>query len=292
MKKGFLNAMLTAIVFVTLEPVSKIIAGDINPYALTFWRFLIGSLILLPFAAARIKKERLHISARDIGIMTLLGILFICISMSALQIAVEIADTPSLIAIIFSSNSVFTILFAVLILKDKMTRNKWCTVILCAIGVLICVDFKSGTNIESVFFAIFAAVSFSLYSVLGQKFSTKLGSLVQTTIVFITGSLVMLIVLLSSNVSLLVPINVQSISILSYLGIAVTGIGYWSYFRAIEKGGTIMGSLAFFIKPILTPFATFAINGIAPDAKVFAAVLFIVGGSYIAVYKKNKENVK
>ena len=74
-----------------------------------------------------------------------------------------------------------------------------------------------------------------------------------------------------------------------YIGILVTGVGYWSYFRAMEKGGTIMASLAFFIKPVLTPFATFAINGIVPDLKVFVAVLFIVGGSYFAVYKKDKK---
>ncbi len=286
MKKGILNAILTAIVFVTLEPVSKIIADDINSYAITFWRFLIGSLVLLPFAITRIKKQELHISVKDMGIMTLLGILFICISMVALQFAVEIADTPSLIAIIFSSNSVFTILFAVLLLKERMTWQKWCTVIMCAIGVLACVDFKSGTNVESVLMAVFAAVSFSIYSISSQKFNTQLGSLVQTTMVFSAGSLVLLIVLLLSGINLMVPFNTQNISILCYLGIAVTGIGYWSYFRAMEKGGAIMGSLAFFIKPILTPFATFAINGITPDIKDFVAVVFIVFGTYIAVYKK------
>ena len=57
MKKGLFNAILTAIVFVTLEPVSKLIAGQVSPYAITFWRFAIGSLILIPFAVAKIKKK-------------------------------------------------------------------------------------------------------------------------------------------------------------------------------------------------------------------------------------------
>ena len=78
----------------------------------------------------------------------------------------------------------------------------------------------------------------------------------------------------------------KSLGILLYLGFLVTGVGYASYFLAIEKGGAIMASLAFFIKPILTPFVTLVINGIVPDAKVFLAVLCIVIASYFAVYKK------
>ncbi len=286
MKKGLFYSILTALVFVTLEPVSKLIANEVSPFGITFWRFAIGSFILIPPAVTKIRKEKLHISLKDMGVMTMLGVLFICISMIALQIAVKIADSPALIAIIFSANSIFTIIFAVLIVKEKMTWQKWCTLTLCTIGVIICIDFKSGTNITSVLLAVFAALSFSLYTVLSQKFMTKLGSSVQTSIVFVMGSLVLLIALLIGGFDIIPTFNVKNVSILVYLGLIVTGIGYWAYFKGIEKGGAIMGSLAFFIKPVLTPFATFAINGIVPDVKIFVAVAFIVCGSCIAVYKK------
>ena len=252
MNKGLFNALLTAIVFVTLEPVSKLIAGQVSPYAITFWRFAIGSIILIPFAVVKIKKEKLHITLKDMGVMTALGVLFICVSMVALQIAVKIADAPSLIAVIFSSNSVFTMIFAVIIIKEKMTWQKWCTLILCTIGVIICVDFESGTNLASVALGVFAAMSFSFYTVLSQKFTTKLGSSVQTSIVFVAGSVVLLIALLISGADVIPQFSLENLSILCYLGFVVTGIGYWSYFKAIEKSGAIMGSLAFFIKPILT----------------------------------------
>lgn len=286
MSKGLIYSLLTAIVFVTLEPVSKLIAGEVSPYAITFWRFIIGSLILIPFAVGKIKKDKLKISLKDIGVMSFLGILFICVSMILLQLAVKKADSPSLIAIIFSSNSVFSILFALIIVKEKLTKNKIIAIILCIIGVIVCADFSSGTNTVSVILAIIAALTFSLYSVLSQKFMTKLGSAVQTSFVFILGSLFLLIGLIVTGADIIPAFTVKNIGILTYLGLLVTGIGYWSYFKAIEKGGAIMGSLAFFIKPILTPFVTFFVNGIALDIKVFVAVLFIVGGSYFAVYKK------
>ena len=119
MKKGIFFTLVTALMFVTLEPISKLIAGDVSPYAITFWRFLIGALMLLPPAIIKVKKEGLKITGKDIVLFALLGVLLICVSMLSLQIAVKIATAPSLIAIIFSSNSIFTIVFACLLLKEK-----------------------------------------------------------------------------------------------------------------------------------------------------------------------------
>ena len=286
MKKGIAYALITAVLFVTLEPVSKLIAEDVTPYAITFWRFFIGSFILIPPAVIKIRKSKLRITLRDVILCVLLGILFICVSMLTLQLAVKKADAPSLIAILFSSNSLFTILFAIFILKEKLTRYKALALALGVVGVLFCTDFTQGTNLESVALALFAAVSFSLYTVLGKRFSGHLGGIVQSAIVFLTGSLVLLVMLLVGGTPLLPPLQADTLGILIYLGLAVTGVGYACYFMAIDKGGAIMASIAFFIKPILTPFVTLVINHIVPDWRVFAAVACIMAASYFAVYKK------
>lgn len=286
MKKGIGYALLTAVLFVTLEPVSKLIADEVNPYAITFWRFIIGAVILLPPAIVKIKKEKIHIGLKDLGIMTGLGILFICISMIALQIGVKKAESPSLIAIIFSSNSIFTILFAILILREKLNKNKVIALALGVVGVLACADFSTATSMESVLYGVFAALSFSLYTVLGQKYAKKFGGIIQTGIVFLTGSVVLFIALLVMGIDITFSASPNTLITLIYLGILVTGVGYGCYFKAIEKGGAIMASLAFFIKPILTPFVTLVVNGVVPDLKVFGAALCIVAASYFATYKK------
>ena len=285
MKKGIIYALITAVLFVTLEPVSKLISAQVNPYAITFWRFMIGSFILIVPAVKKIKKDNIQLNLKDLGIMILLGILFICISMVLLQVGVQKADTPALIAIVFSSNSVFTILFAAVLVKEKLNKQKLCALILGIAGVLICADFSSGTNLLSVVLGVLAALTFSLYTVLGQKYMKKTGGIIQTSIVFLTGSIVLLIVLLASGADIIPDFTAKSIGILLYLGLLVTGVGYACYFLAIEKGGAIMASLAFFIKPVLTPFVTFFVNGIVPQPKVFAAVVCIIGASYFATYK-------
>jgi len=289
MSVGLLYSLITAVLFVTLEPVSKLIAGDVSPYAITFWRFAIGLLILIPPAVVKIRKEKLRLAWKDILLTTLLGILFICVSMVSLQVGVLKADSPSLIAILFSSNSIFTILFAILIVKEKLTKSKAIALLLGVAGVLICADFGNGSNWESVLLGIFAALSFSLYTVLSQKYMKKLGGIVQTMLVFLSGTVVLLVALLVVGVDLVPSVDLGTLGILSYLGLFVTGVGYACYFKAIEKGGAIMASLAFFIKPVLTPFVTWIVNGITPKFTTFLAVGCIAVASYFAVYHEKRK---
>ena len=298
MKKGILFAALTAILFVTLEPVSKLIANDVTPFAITLWRFIIGSVMMLPFAIMKIKKEKIQITPKDVALIAILGVFIVCFSMIALQVGVKKADSPALIAIIFSSNSIFTILFSMFILKDKLTVNKAIALVLGVVGVLFCADFSSGTNLESVAYAVFASLSFSLYTVLSKKFTKKFGGIIQTSFGFLAGSVILFVFLLVMGFATGDPaytimpsvINVNVVLNLVYLGIFVTGLGYLFYFKAMEHGGAIMASLAFFIKPVLTPFVTFFVNGITPNWKVFAAVICIVAASYFATYYKKKTN--
>ena len=214
MKKGLIYSIITAILFVTLEPVSKLIANDISPYAITFWRFIIGSFMLLPPAFIKVRKENIHITFKDLLVTSVLGILFICISMTTLQLAVKIADTPSLIAIIFSSNSVFTIIFAIIIAKENMNKYKGISLLFGVLCVLLCADLSSGTNITSVSLALFSAISFSFYSALSQRFMKKLCGIIQTALIFLTGSIFLLIILLITGAGIAPSSDFNSIAIL------------------------------------------------------------------------------
>lgn len=286
MRKGLLYIILTAVLFTTLEPVSKLISTEISPVHITFIRFFIGSLMLLPFSVAQVKKKNIKLNAKDICVMSFLGILCICISMILLQYAVLKAESPALIAIIFSSNSVFTLIFAVFILKDKFTWVKLGAIALCLVGLLVCADFKSTENLISVVLAVLAALTFSLYTVLSKKFMKKVSGIIQTGFSFFIGSLVLLVALLIGGTNIFGGITSSNILELLYLGIAVTGLGYWSYFQAMDKASAMAASFVFFIKPTLTPFATFVINGIVPDMKVFIALILVMAGSYMATVKK------
>ena len=283
MIKGLFYILVAAVAFTTLEPASKLIATQINPVSITFLRFFIGSLALLPFSYKAVRKKGLRLGFSDYLKMTGLGVLCICVSMVLLQYAVLKAHSPALIAIIFSSNSMFTIILAIFILKDKLTVKKIIALIFCLFGVLLCADFKSSTGIFSVFLAVLASLTFSLYTVLSKKLAQKVLGIVQTGISFFAGSLVLLVILLVSGIRIVQDISFDNVAMVLYLGVIVTGVGYWGYFKAMEKSSALSASMVFFIKPILTPFATFFINKITPQSKIFAALTLVLIGSYLAV---------
>jgi len=281
-KNGMLFAIITALCFATHEPASKLLDGEINPYAITAIRFLIGGLVLLPFSIHEIFKKKIKLTVKDFGIMTGLGILFICISMVLLQVAVAIADSAAIVAIIFSSNSIITIAMSAIFLKVKLTRGKIVGIVLCVIGVLVAADITGGTNLLSVAFAVLSALTFSTYTILCKKYMTKISGVIQSGISFIIGSVILLVVLLICNIEVSVSLSSANLWNMLYIAVVVTGIGYWAYFGAIKNGGPQTAALAFLIKPILTPFAAFAINGEVFKSNVFVAVVFVVIGASLA----------
>ena len=81
MKKAYFFVVLTAFLFGTMEVACKAAGNQLDPFQLTFLRFAIGGLILLPFAAAELKQNRIKLTAKDILILAGVGALGIPLSM-------------------------------------------------------------------------------------------------------------------------------------------------------------------------------------------------------------------
>lgn len=292
MKSGLIYVFITAIVFATLEPVSKLIASDISPLAITAIRFLIGGVMLLPFSIYEIKKQKLRLGIGDHLKMAGLGVLFICLSMVMLQYAVKLSSSPSLIAIVFSSNSVITICLSALMLRERITVKKILALLLCAAGIFVCSRDSISVHNEalSVVLAVLAAVTFSLYTVLNKKMMKKASGNILIGFSFIYGSIILFAVnlLIGGEVVTTDNFSLTSGLIMFYIGFAVTGIGYWAYFKALEKGSATLASLSFFVKPALSPFVAVLVNGTPLTVEIFIALALVLIGSYLVSYSDKK----
>ncbi|MEG1850030.1 MAG: DMT family transporter, partial [Oscillospiraceae bacterium] len=199
MNKGMGYAALCALIFVTLEPVSKLLGGQLDPMLVTGVRFAIGGLVLLPGALKKSRKIGLRLGGRDLAQLGLLGVLVICVSMVLLQIAIELSDAPAMIAIIFSSNSVMLLLLAALVLRERLSARRWAAVGLCAAGVLCGTQLSAGAGTASVLLAAAAAATFSLYALLSKKLAARIPSAVQMSLSYLIGSAVLLLWLCGTN---------------------------------------------------------------------------------------------
>lgn len=286
-KKEIFYILLTALLFSTMEVALKIAGNDLDPFQVNFIRFAIGGLFLLPFALRDMKKRQVKLSKSDVLYLLALGVICICISMLAFQLALLYANA-NLVAIIICSNPIFTMIFAHFLANDRFNKKKALVLLLSVIGLVIVANpfnLGEGNSLLGILLSLLAAVSFGLYSALGKRRIEKIGDVPQTSLSFIFGSAVMAVVMLIIDRPLFSGIGLHDIPLIAYLGIFVTGIGYYCYFEAIHACGPSNASIVFFLKPIFAPIIAFIVLQEPITINIVIGLVFILAGSYINIRK-------
>ncbi len=254
-----LFSLISIFIFATLEFAGKLLGGEISPYTLTAWRFLIGGLLILPFALRQMRQDATKLSPRGLLIMAGLGILNVCLSMLILQISIQLGKA-TISAIIVSMNPIFVSIFAGIILKEKTRRGQIVALITGIAGMLLLVlgeiDFGSDKYIDlpaGIALAIVASLTFGLYTVLTKQSVLRFGNMLTNSASFIIGSLVLFLVNFLMGKPMWIEPLWQNIVLTLYLGIFITGIAYILYFSAMRHLKAGEASIYFFFKPI---FAT------------------------------------
>ena len=294
MKKIIVYILIAATLFSTMEVALKVAGNQLDSFQLTFIRFLIGGLFLLPFALAEIKKYNTIFTKRDFLHMLLMGIVCICISMVFFQLGVE-KSNASTAAVIFCINPMFTMIFAHFMTEEKLNKTKLITIAIGILGIIFMINplnMSPGNTFLGVSFTIAAAITFGLYSAIGRTSIHRLKGLTQTSISFILGSAVMLPILWLSGKPVLAGITSDNILMILYICIMITGIGYLFYFLAMEKSDAATASIVFFIKPGLAPIIAVIALGDVIGLNGYVGIILIFISSFINFREQKSKKVK
>lgn len=254
MKKAYFFVVLTAFLFGTMEVACKSAGSQLDPFQLTFLRFAIGGLILLPFAVVELKKNSIKITPKDFLILAGVGTLGIPLSMVFFQLGVMNSNAATA-SVLICINPFFTMVFAHFFTEEKLNRNKILVLAIGLIGLVFMIkpwNIQEGNTVLGMIYMLLAAVFFGAYTVAGKVSVKKMGIMAQTSISFILGSLILLIIILVSGKPVMEGVT-HNIVLVLYVGIFVTGLGYFAYFMAIKHSDAATGSLSFFIKPAIAP---------------------------------------
>ncbi len=286
MKKSFVFILAAAFLFGTMEVALKLAGNNFDPTQLTFLRFLIGGVFLAPFAFKDLKRRQYKLIKSDWIYLFSLGFICICISMILFQLGV-MRTNANLAAVIISTSPVFTMIFAQFIANESFTLRKAIVLALNIVGLIIVANpvnlFRGNAEVSGILITLAAAITFGLYTALGKKRISKIGGIAQNSISFVMGSAVLFIVLLVKGGPVFMGIHLSNIPLLLYLGICVTGIGYYCYIKAIELSGPSTASITFFIKPAFAPIIALIVLGEAITPNIIFGVAFILVGSLISI---------
>jgi len=278
--RSHLFCFLTIAIWSTLEVVGKLLGTSVSPYAITAWRFLIGGLVILPFAFRNRHEHKLGL--KGIAHLVALGVLNVCLAMLILQLSIHYGKA-SISAVIISINPLFVALFANLILKERMSWGQILVLVLgvTGIGVLVLgeveMDHARYLNLPlGIGLAIVAALSFGIYTVLTRAAVARFGNLVSNATSFIGGAVALFVFNALTGEELGVYPSWSNLLLLAYLGIILTGIAYLLYFEGMKRIGAARASMYFFLKPLISTFLAWALLRETLGAAQIAAVFLIV----------------
>jgi len=297
---GYAYIVVATILFSTMEIALKTIAGRFNALQLNFLRFLIGGLLLLPFALASLKKRGSSLRSRDLAFFALTGLTCVVLSMTMYQLAIQFCKA-SIVAILFSCNPVFVVPLAAIFLKERIRGFTLASLLISVSGMIFIMNpFRLSASKIGIALSLGSAAVFAAYGIMGKTRSLCYGGIATTAFSFIFGSVELLALILLTRVPavaaalrvaglgafadipILAGLDLGVLPLFAYISLCVTGIGYAAYFMAIEASSAATASLVFYIKPALAPVLALAILGESIAPTTIAGIAMIAVGSAIS----------
>ncbi|KUP24585.1 DMT family transporter [Paenibacillus sp. DMB5] len=278
---------LAASIWGGMYVVVKHVVDVVPPLEIVWIRYMIAIVALLIIGTAT--KQSWHIEKRDMLLIVMIGLIGNTVSILT-QEAGTMLSTAQMGAIITSTTPAFMVLFARIILKERITLKKALSIVLATAGVGVIVGTGSidpSLQLGGISLLV-AALTWALMSVLIKKVPGQYSQIVVT----FYSILVAVVVLTPFTVSRLPRLDVEAMlhpSIwggLLYLGIISTACGFLLWNRGLQMLNASSGGLFFFLQPIVGTLLGWLLLGEQIGLSFWTGTAFIFIGVLLVVREK------
>jgi drug/metabolite transporter (DMT)-like permease len=249
---GILCGLGAASIWGGMYVVSKVVLDIIPPFSLVSLRLLLGALTLAIVLAIRgLPNLTLRQTWQVLGV----GFVGYGISLSLQFLGTKLSSAANG-SLVTSATPAFVLIFAWLLLKEKITARRLLALFLATAGVVAVIDPRSAQLNPDLFLGnlllLGAALTWALYSVLVRKVTQALDVLPFSLIAFLGG----LPVALPAGAWELKMIGVGEISLgiiggVLFLGIISTALAMVLWNSAFTLVDANLASLTFFAQPVV-----------------------------------------
>ncbi|HDX9627272.1 TPA: DMT family transporter [Bacillus cereus] len=293
MKQTILGAIclsLAASIWGGMYVVSKYVLDFIPPLTLVWLRFIIAFVVLYAILKIAEKKQKKKITIRKKDWLSFAWIGFIgyFISITCQFIGTKLSDahTGSLVT---SATPAFMVIFAALILKEKLTTRRLFSTIIATIGVIIVIgwDIEIGSYFIGTIILVGAAITWALLSIYVKIASARFSSLVITTYaIFFSLFFITPFMIWEFQSNPIEHMNMYVVLGVLYLGIISTAGAFFLWNKGLELMDASIGSLFFFFQPIVGSLLGWLLLNETLNSNFFIGGILIVCSVFITTFEK------
>jgi len=275
---GIISGIAASSIWGAMYVVSKSVMAVIPPFTLLLLRLLLG---IFPLLIVALLQKKLTINKNQFWSMLGVGFVGYGISLGFQFVGTNLS-TAANGSLVTSATPAFILIFAALILREKVTFKSLIALLVASLGVLAVIDPRSAKFDSSLFLGnlslVAAALTWALYSVLIRKVTRDVDVLTVSLITFVGG-------LPTSMAFSAWEISTQGIGEITlgviagvlFLGIIATALAMYLWNNAFALLDANLASLTFFAQPIVG-----TILGVIFLDEIITP-LFLLGGLLIGI---------
>lgn len=258
--------------------VSKVVMETIPPFTLIALRLLLGIGVLY---MVLLWRGGLKIPTRSFWRVFWVGTLGYGVSLGFQFVGTHLS-TASNGSLVTSATPAFVVVFAALILGERITARRLTALALAMLGVIAVIDPRTAQLEPGLFLGnlslVLAAVTWALYSVLIRVVTREVDVLTTSLVAFI-GGLVICLPLSAFEIARMDigPVTLPTIAGVLFLGIIATALAMFLWNTAFAELPAGTASLTFFAQPIVGTILGAFFLGDPID------LMFIAGGILIGL---------
>ncbi|PAE89254.1 DMT family transporter [Shouchella clausii] len=287
---GSLFLVLASSIWGGMYVVVKILVEVIPPVELVWMRYVIAlvALVILGF----VTKQNWSIRKKHFRIIVAIALVGYVVSIIAQETGTMLS-TAQMGAIITATTPAFMVLFASVILKERLTFKKAMSVSLATLGVIIIVGVDN-LNVSSTLGGIslvIAALTWALMSVLIKCLPSDYSQIVVTTY----ATLLAVVVLTPYVIPRLLQLDVAQLTNptiwggLIYLGVISTSLAFLLWNRGLQMLNASSGGVFFFFQPVVGALLGWLILGETINITFWLGSLLIIIGVLLVIKDNQQE---
>jgi len=297
MPKEKMNAyagLIMAVFFwATNTVLARGVVHDMNPMALSFWRWVVAFLVILPFSVKCLLKDANEIKINKFRLAMLS--FFSVTAYNTLLYKAAHYTTALNMSIAAAAFPTITIVIAWLVIHEIPSIPQLIGVVISAVGMLCLIVQGSFENLYNLKFnygdlmVVGAVISWSIYSVYLRKFKIQIEPISFLTMTITLGSIfIMPFYAWEIFATQTFSLTLKVVPIILFVGIFPSILSYFWWNHGIVKVGPSISAMFYYLLPLFAAILAFIFLG--EQVKLFHIFggTLIFSGLYLAIKRTKK----